>query len=183
MAVLLIRRAFHFAACAATANFGSFMNPMHCEVVYDCMTRLTRLWPDVEPLAAKQDARSISVSLCSAGQLGLPRHGLVAMAFLNSQAWLAIRWPRLPCLPRDSLAPVDFHSTWSQAFVAHWPGGLHRMYGTNPMASSSTRLGHQSTSTSGASGASDRHLLVLDDLLVVFRTNHSCGELCLIIES
>ncbi|CAE7602963.1 dpkA [Symbiodinium sp. KB8] len=43
------------------------------------------LWQDVEPLAAQ--------------------HGLVAMAFLNSKA-----------------------------FVAHWPGGRQPLYGTNPMA-------------------------------------------------
>lgn len=43
------------------------------------------VWPDVEPLAAE--------------------HGLVAMAFLNSRAW-----------------------------VAHDPGGTKRLYGTNPMA-------------------------------------------------
>ena len=64
VAVLLIQRAFHFAA----------------------------LWQDVEPLAAK--------------------HGLVAMAFLNSKA-----------------------------FVAHWPGGLHPLYGTNPMAFACPRRG------------------------------------------
>ena len=64
VAVLLIQRAFHFAA----------------------------LWQDVEPLAAK--------------------HGLVAMAFLNSKA-----------------------------FVAHWPGGLNPLYGTNPMAFACPRRG------------------------------------------
>ena len=50
------------------------------------------LWQDVEPLAAK--------------------HGLVAMAFLNTKA-----------------------------FVAHWPGGLHPLYGTNPMAFACPRRG------------------------------------------
>ncbi|CAE7296749.1 unnamed protein product [Symbiodinium pilosum] len=55
------------------------------------------LWQDVEPLAA--------------------RHGLVAMAFLNSKA-----------------------------FVAHWPGGHQPLYGTNPMAFACPRRSEDGTS-------------------------------------
>ena len=51
------------------------------------------------------------------------RHGLVAMAFLNSKE-------RKEPNQRERGLVLE---TPSEAFVAHWPGGQQPLYGTNPM--------------------------------------------------
>lgn len=51
---------------------------------------------------------------------------MVALAFLNSKARHGKTW--------NVWNGYAKHSALMQAFVAHWPGGLHPLYGTNPMA-------------------------------------------------
>lgn len=69
--------------------------------------------------------------LCAAALL--PRHGLVAMAFLNTKARLSGPFRIILGLALKGKQPSNPSPVAPQAFVAHWPGGLHPLYGTNPM--------------------------------------------------
>ena len=69
--------------------------------------------------------------LCAAALL--PRHGLVAMAFLNTKARLSGPFRIILGLALKGNKPSNPSPVAPQAFVAHWPGGLHPLYGTNPM--------------------------------------------------
>ena len=105
-----------------------------CKAVARCwatssQARMPRFWYVLNN--ADWSGHLLWQKLCAAALL--PRHGLVAMAFLNTKARLSGPFRIILGLALKGNQPSNPSPMAPQAFVAHWPGGLHPLYGTNPM--------------------------------------------------